>query len=95
MQVPHWGRAWTNSPRTKWRKKKGIVKIPCFVVPEVGLEPTRPLRTPDFESGASANSATLAGTWFAKNPRFYESRRRATMRDTAGFEAGREHTTMA
>ena len=29
-------------------------------VPKVGLEPTRPLGTPDFESGASANSATSA-----------------------------------
>ena len=29
-------------------------------VPEEGLEPSRPLRTLDFESSASANSATLA-----------------------------------
>ena len=30
-------------------------------VPEEGLEPSCPLRAPDFESGASANSATPAG----------------------------------
>ena len=30
------------------------------MVPEVGVEPTPPKRGPDFESGASANSTTLA-----------------------------------
>ena len=34
---------------------------PCAPkVPEEGVEPTRPYRTLDFESSASANSATLA-----------------------------------
>lgn len=30
------------------------------MIPMEGLEPTRPLGPPDFESGASANSATSA-----------------------------------
>ncbi len=36
-------------------------EVKCtYRVPEVGLEPTLPKREPDFESGASANSATPA-----------------------------------
>ena len=31
-----------------------------MLVPKVGLEPTRPLGATDFESAASANSATSA-----------------------------------
>ncbi len=31
-----------------------------FLIPEVGFEPTRPQRTLDFESSASASSATPA-----------------------------------
>ena len=33
-----------------------------LLVPEVGVEPTRPKGPRDFESRASANSATLAKT---------------------------------
>ena len=36
------------------------------MVPEVGVEPTPPLQGPDFESGASANSTTLATKLYFK-----------------------------
>ena len=44
------------------RQKKGrnsYKPLRPSIIPEVGLEPTRP-RSGDFESPASANSATLA-----------------------------------
>ena len=42
--------------------RRRVPRVFDLAIPEVGLEPTRPKRAPDFESGASANSATPAGT---------------------------------
>ncbi len=44
--------------RSKKRTKQDL--LGSFVIPEVGFEPTRPQRTLDFESSASASSATPA-----------------------------------
>ena len=41
------------------RKNKGAI-APLFLVPLVGLEPTRRMSPPDFESGASASFTTAA-----------------------------------
>ena len=53
----------TSSQNPRWRLDRGgwnRKSSGSNTVPEVGLEPTLPLREPDFESGASANSATPA-----------------------------------
>ena len=50
------------APYKQGTKKKPFKKIEGlhFLVPKVGLEPTRTQGTPDFESSASTNSATPA-----------------------------------
>ena len=45
-----WGRGW----------QEAAPDDPWFEIPKVGLEPTLPKRETDFESVASANSATSA-----------------------------------
>ena len=48
------------SPHTHAGHKYEAPELGGFLLPEVGVEPTRPKGPRDFESRASANSATLA-----------------------------------
>ena len=50
------------------QKARNPSKYWGFVVPEVGLEPTRGISPADFESATSANSIIPAKTFFSYRP---------------------------
>ena len=75
--------------------KKEELKSSSFLVPGAGLEPARLLRTQDFESSASTNSATRAfcgtpvsspGLSHEGNPELPGYRRAAKVRKRANIQ---------